>query len=508
MADDIRILILEDSTTDADLMLRALGRSAHGPNVAIVATEQSFTRALAEFQPDLILADFRLPSFDGFEALVLARRERPEIPFIFVSGAMGDDLAVETLKRGATDLVLKSNLARLAAVVERALKEKETSARREAAEAALKAHEEFLDAVINAAGDPVFVKDSEHRYVLVNDAYCRFAGATREQLLGRTGLESCSRDQRRANWEQDELVLRSGQALSKDIRINCATGAAHTISIVKNLYTDRSGRRFIVGAFKDITAHKKLEQHLREVAELKSGMISLVSHEFGNILTSMNAAMHLLEGSEPVPKDESRRHSYEVVRRSIERLKGTSLNFLNLHRLESGKLPLDLHATPIRSVVLDRVLALRPMAEVRRIELRLESDLPEDLQLQVRADPEALSLVVGNLISNAVKYTPAGGSVTIRLGLPEGDPSRALLEVRDTGIGIEPRERALISSGFYRTARGRRVAGGFGVGLMLVKELLERHGSHLEIRSKPGQGSCFSFSLPCEAADVRPVRRA
>jgi len=137
MESEIRILMLEDTLTDAELHLRELRR--HGvPHVARrVETEHDFLREMESWVPDLILADYSLPSFDGLSALALARERRPEIPFIFVSGTMGEEIAIETLKNGATDYVLKERLCRLVPAVRRALREAEEQRRRREAERAL-----------------------------------------------------------------------------------------------------------------------------------------------------------------------------------------------------------------------------------------------------------------------------------------------------------------------------------------------------------------------------------
>jgi PAS domain S-box-containing protein len=354
----------------------------------------------------------------------------------------------------------------------------------------------FLDAVMNAIGDPVFVKDSELRYAFVNDAYCDFMGVTRAQLLGSTGEGAHSPEELKAFGQEDHRVLQSGGTRVTEIRINRASGTAHTISIVRTLYSDPSGKRFLVGAFSDITVHKKLEHHLQEVGELKSSMISLVSHEYANALTTMRLATHLLEQSEVQPVDDSRGQSYEVLRRAIEHLKASTANFLNLNRLESGKLVLDFRPTSIRAVALEVLTVLRPLSAAKRLDLRLQAEFPDALPIPVRADREALSLIMNNLITNAIKYTPEAGSVTIRIAADVKDSSQILFSVADTGIGIPAGDRDRIFSGFFRTEESKHLAKGFGVGLRLVKELLEKHGSRLEFESEPGKGSRFYFRLP------------
>src|SRR5262245_23911538 len=144
MKKELRILILEDVAAHAELMERELRKAEMEFSAICVATKGAFLAALRDFPPDLILADYSLPSFDGIAALSIAQEQCPAVPFVFVSGALGEELAIETLKQGATDYVLKQRLARLAPAVRRALREAEERAARRQAEVALcKARDEL-----------------------------------------------------------------------------------------------------------------------------------------------------------------------------------------------------------------------------------------------------------------------------------------------------------------------------------------------------------------------------
>ena len=142
--DPLHILMLEDVATDADLIQRELNREGFDFEARRVTTEDAFMQALDAFAPDIILVDYSLPSFDGMSALERAQEERPHVPVVFVSGAIGEERAIETLKQGATDYVLKDQLSRLGPAVRRALREaEERRARREAEEALRRAHDEL-----------------------------------------------------------------------------------------------------------------------------------------------------------------------------------------------------------------------------------------------------------------------------------------------------------------------------------------------------------------------------
>jgi signal transduction histidine kinase len=241
----------------------------------------------------------------------------------------------------------------------------------------------------------------------------------------------------------------------------------------------------------EFVATRSAKDQAETESRIKSNMISVVSHEYGNILTTMKLSMVLLRESQD---QESRRQTMEIMDKAIEHLRSATANFLNLNRLDSGRFVLDIRPAPIRSLARETISFLQPVIAAKR--LRLETAFPASAPVPVRADPEALSLIMSNLITNAVKYTPDGGTIAVRIAREESGPPRATFSVEDTGIGISPEDQQRILSGYYRTEEGRKAAKGFGIGLMLVKELVERHGSRLEIDSRPGRGSRFFFSLP------------
>jgi signal transduction histidine kinase len=243
-----------------------------------------------------------------------------------------------------------------------------------------------------------------------------------------------------------------------------------------------------------ITRLRELKDREHELSELKSDMVSLVSHEFGNFLTTFKLALTILKESEPAGSSAQRQQYYATLERVYAHLASAVANFLNLNRIESGRFAPNLRRTPLRTLIHATVSQLGPLIEEKGVELRL--DFPPR-PVPVKADPDALSVIMSNLIGNAFKYTPAGGAVTVRVSL---DSQTALVDVEDTGIGIPEPDQRLIASGFYRAEGGQRTAKGFGVGLKVTRELLESLGARLDIKSAPGRGSTFSFRLPLWSA--------
>ncbi len=192
----LRILMLEDVASDAELIAHGLRRAGIVASVCRVETRDRLVQELARFEPDVVLSDFSLPQFDGLAALATVREMCPDTPFIFVSGTIGEETAIESLKRGATDYVLKANLERLAPAVRRAVREAfERTARRQAEEALM-----LRNRAIEASVDPIIVVSAtlpDHPIVDVNAAFERITGYSREEAIGRNCrfLQGSDRDQ-------------------------------------------------------------------------------------------------------------------------------------------------------------------------------------------------------------------------------------------------------------------------------------------------------------------------
>src|SRR5438309_2483678 len=161
MTEPLRILIAEDSEADAELVQRELKRGGLDFLSRRVQTEADFRRELDEFRPHLVISDFSMPQFSGRTALAIARESQADVPFIFISGTIGEDVAVEMMKAGADDYVMKNNLARLLPALERELREAEVRRARRAAEEALRQSEVKFRELIEQASDGIFLTDKD-----------------------------------------------------------------------------------------------------------------------------------------------------------------------------------------------------------------------------------------------------------------------------------------------------------------------------------------------------------
>ncbi|HEV2054616.1 MAG TPA: ATP-binding protein [Methylomirabilota bacterium] len=236
----------------------------------------------------------------------------------------------------------------------------------------------------------------------------------------------------------------------------------------------------------------QLEQQNRAIQEanrLKTEFVSMVSHELRTPLTSIQGfAELLLEGGEIAGE---KRESLTIVKKNADRLLGLINDLLDLARMEAGRIELHRTSLDLARLIRETAGSLRPLIEAKRQRLRL--DLGDALPA-VWADADRVTQILTNLISNAHRYTPVEGSITVAA---RRDDRFVRVDVSDTGIGLSPEEQAQLFTKFFRAHdRSPHAAGGTGLGLVITRLLVELHGGQITLSSAPGQGSTFTFSLP------------
>ncbi|WP_223640046.1 ATP-binding protein [Corallococcus sp. EGB] len=227
---------------------------------------------------------------------------------------------------------------------------------------------------------------------------------------------------------------------------------------------------------------------LRRFDELKNDLVATVAHEFRTPLTSLRMAIHLVAEGVVGPVTEKQADLLFAAREDCERLQGIVDDLLDLSRIQSGQLQLDVREVRTEDLVEQALAAQRTLAEDRGV--RLSRTVSPDVET-VRVDPERLQLVLGNLVANGVKHTPHDGEVSVHVSRAG---THARFEVRDTGEGIPAQEQARIFEKFYRAPGAP--AGGAGLGLSIARDIVQAHGGELGVVSTPGQGSTFWFTLP------------
>lgn len=358
----------------------------------------------------------------------------------------------------------------------------------------------FLQEVASAIPDPVFVKDSQHRWIFLNEAMCKFMGYKSEELLGKSDYEFFPAEQADVFWAEDARVFETGLTRENEEFFTDAAGLTHTIWTKKTLARTSDGQPFLVGIIRDITERKRMEAELIQARErsesatrAKSQFLANMSHE---IRTPMNAIMGMTELLLDTPLNEEQREYAEMSLQAARSLLGIINNILDLSRIEAGKIVLDEAPFDVQALVSEVIELFGYRASDKGVQL--SCCFSEPFERRVVGDPGRLRQVVTNLVDNAVKFTDHGSiEVSARTSLTSDGDVWLSLEVRDTGIGISPAGQAKLFDEFSQVdSSNKRRHGGTGLGLAITRRLIEEMGGEINVESSLGQGTTFSFGLP------------
>jgi two-component system, OmpR family, phosphate regulon sensor histidine kinase PhoR len=479
MSKPLKILVVEDSEDDLFLLLHELRKSGFAPEYLSVCTQQAMSRALAEHEWDVVTSDYNMPGFSAMAALDLLQKSGLDLPFIVVSGKIGEDQAVAAMKAGAHDYVMKQNLSRLGPAIERELREAEERKKRREAEIALKRQFNQFRTIFDAMNAVIYVADmTTHEVLYMN----RFAMAVfGEDWGGRPCYEVLQ------SGHDKPCEFCTNPYLVKDGVPQPAIKTEHRNSINGRWYqwTDRAiewtdGRLVRLQIAVDITEIKEMER-------IKDEMISAVSHEMRTPLTAMLGFTEFLLDNEV--EADKRRDILETIHKETERLNELIGNFLDMQRLKDETVPITESALSVEEILNQSAKLFSFNKEMQRIVVECQPGLP-----LIIGDREKLYQVMLNLLSNACKYSPPGSLVT--LGAIAGD-GEIIFSVQDEGIGIPAEMREKVFERFYRVDNSdRRMAGGTGLGLALVKDIIEAHRGRVWIESNTPVGTKVLFTIP------------
>ncbi len=494
----LRVLSVEDSPDDAELIGCALRRGGYEPVIARVETAAAMRDALERERWDVVVADFSLPGFSAPAALALLTEMQLDLPFIIVSGTVGEEDAVAAMRAGAHDYLMKGNLTRLPAAVQRELREAAHRTARRDAERALRSSETFLRAVVDNVAEGLIVLDERGNVESFNPAAERIFGYTAAQVIG-------AHVTRLVDGPTPGAPLSLAQLTGPAREIVGQRRDGTTLPLELALSPMRLGdRNLIIAVLRDITERKRAEaQHewllAREQAarveaesanRAKDEFLSTLSHELRTPLTPTLVWLRLMRTRRPDEATLDR--ALAAIERNTQLQVRLVEDILDLSRIITGKFHLDLHDVPLAGIIASAVDLARPSAETK--DLRLEITIGPGTHL-VSGDAARLQQVVWNLLSNAIKFTPKGGVIEIRL---ERSDDRARIVVTDTGLGIDAGLLPHVFDRFRQAdSSSTRKHGGLGLGLAIVRHLVELHGGVARAESRgEGQGATFTVELP------------
>jgi PAS domain S-box-containing protein len=504
---EVKVLVVEDSDDDAKLAMRMLKQGGFTPTYRRVQDLESLRAAFAQERWDAVLSDFRLPGFNGADALEVFRTTGLDIPFIFFSGTIGEETAVAAMKAGASDYVMKGNMARLAPVLERELSQAAIRAEHRLGQLELEVSRDRYVDLYDFAPVGYLSLSAEGLIEQVNLTGADMLGAPRDHLLSvqfaqfvvpediDRWCEHFLRTLRSGDKQRFELTLFSNKGAFLQVQIDCMRvgvlrkGDAAPVRVA---LTDISTRKEAEADLRRFEAQLRDVQKMESIGTLAGG----IAHDFNNILGAILGNVALAR--QDVGADHPAVASLDEIHKASVRARNLVHQILTFSRRQ----PQELVTQPLRPVVEETHKLLRAT-----LPARVEFDVMlTDEPLHALADATQVQQVLMNLCTNAwhaLKEDPGrigvgldrvtlDLSATQRLGGLAPGPY-AHLWVSDTGVGMDAVTRERIFEPFFTT---KPVGQGTGLGLSVVHGILSAHNGAIAVDTEPGAGSTFHLYFP------------
>lgn len=501
MSERLRVLIVEDSEDDADLVLREISRSFEVVHLR-VETAEAMREALAQHPWDVILSDYSMPEFSALAALAMLHELNLDLPFIIVSGTIGEETAVEALKAGAHDFMAKNRLARLVPAIERELAEARVRREHRRAQEALRESELKYRRIVETTQEGIWVIDAENRTTYVNRRMAELLGSTADALIGGSLFDFIDEEWTPVALRNVER-RRQGIAERHEFKFRRHDDSEFWASISANPINDESGRYLgTLAMVTDTTEQRKLQEQLLISERMASvGMLAAgVAHEINNPLTTVLGNLDLagrdvadvVERVGDFGPLRDLQNELHDAREAADRVRDIVRDLRVFSRTEEDKRG---------AVDVQRVLesALRMAWNEIRHRARLVKNYGQ-VPL-VDANDSRLGQVFLNLLVNAAQAIPEGRADTneIRVSTRVSDDGRILVEIRDTGSGISPDVMRRLFTPFLTT---KPIGVGTGLGLSICHRIVTALGGEITVDSAPGKGSVFRISLPPARRDA------
>jgi len=500
----LRVLHVEDSERDAMLLDRHITRAGYELVTERVDTPAALREVLSQREWDVILCDYSMPQFNAIAALNIMKEMNIDSPFIIISGTIGEASAVEAMRAGAHDYMMKDSLARLIPAIERELKDSDNRRARRKAEQEL----QLKSVALEAAANGVMITKADGKIIWVNPALSRSSGYSADELIGKTPRLLKSGQQDEEFYKELWQTIRSGNVWRNTLINRRKDGALYHDDMTIAPIRDSNGNiTHFVAVEQDITELQHalaqlrskneelamMTQQLWQASKLATmgELAASVAHELNNPLATVTLRVELL--TMQLPDDSPMLQPLGVISHEVERMANLVHNLLQFSRRGHRQIS----TLDIRQEVANSVEFVHYYLRNRKIEV--VTDFPSFLDT-IQADRQHLRQLFLNLLTNASDAMPQGGKLFVRARNSTLDKNKVVqVEFVDTGEGISAEHKEKIWEPFFTTKSEGK---GTGLGLAICRRIVDEHGGKIEIESEIGVGTTVRVTLPATNGDV------
>jgi hypothetical protein len=501
----LRVLVVEDSEDDTILLIRTLKHGGYDPTYERVETAEAMQSALSRQSWDLIVTDYTMPNFNALAALTVLKESGHDIPFIIISGTIGEERAVAAMKAGAHDYLKKGHLARLAPVIEREMREAQVRHEHHRAEEALRYRERYYRALIEHTSDIIITLDATGQITYASPALMRVLGHTSAENIGPNLFALLHPDDVQANIALfARLLQQPGQTIAPQFRLQHQDGSWRWLEAVASNFMDEPGIRAIVANLRDVTERMHLQAQLLHAQKMEAiGQLTAgIAHDFNNMLTVINSYAELMQMRIPAG---------DPLRKMADRI------------LEGGEKAAELVRRLLifshKQIINPETLALNNI--VAKMDTMLGQIIGEHIEMStilaadlwpIKADPTQIEQVIVNLVVNARDAMPSGGRLVIETANVYLDEDivathvdmkpgpHVLLAISDSGTGMTQEVKSHLFEPFFTTKGEGK---GTGLGLATVYGIVKHSEGSILVYSEVGEGATIEIYLPrTEAVEV------
>ena len=516
---EIRILFIEDLPSDYELATKVLLREGILFTSILVDTENEMLAALEDFKPHAIISDYTMPRFNGMEALKICLDRNPEIPFILLTGSINEETAVECMKVGAADYVLKERIKRLPFALKEAIEHTRIQTLKKKADIELKKSEERYRNIFENSPTGIYRTTPDGKILLANPSLIKMLGYRSFEDLSNRNLNNSGFEPSYPRADFIKQIETYGMVKGFESEWRLQNGnSIFVIESARAVRNENGETIYYEGMVEDITDRKiaeleimaknyeietqneeyrtlneellKAKEKAEESDRLKTAFLQNLSHE---IRTPMNGIMgftNLLKEKLDNPILASQ--YLDVIEKSGDRLMNLISDLVDISKIEAGVITISQELFSVNEMLTGLKGFFSIETKKKDLQIEVNQFLPEKYDI-ILCDKEKIFQTLSNLIKNSVKFTETG-SITIGCTAKNNELE---FRVQDTGIGIEPQNHEMIFERFMQAdtslSRGYE---GVGLGLSISKAYIEALGGRIWVESELGKGATFIFTIP------------